>query len=197
VKDTIFTKTTKFAFKSFRIIFLLNSNLHFLWKSIASLGDQGLLKRYLLYDLIMGKLKSILLLIFCLTSCKEQLDKEIVFFENIDFKSGVFKIYLFASDGPQIGDFHNFVIEDVETLELLKERWIFKNKISPIACGYGYNLKLVDDKKVVKSTNINVECEYMTGWIKFPKEYLSDFKHSFIKIDEIEIVRFSEKYIKQ
>lgn len=142
----------------------------------------------------MKKILFILFLTFSILSCKEKLEKELIFFENIDFDSGDYKIYVFASEGTWIDDYMDFVIEDIETLNEIKERWVFKEKLPPTACGYGYNLKLVDKEKIIKSFSINIDCEYMTGWIVFPKEYLSDYKHSFIKLNENQIQEFNDKY---
>ena len=142
----------------------------------------------------MRKLIPILLFIIIFSSCQEKLDKGIVFFENIDFSSGKYKIYVFAQKGKWIDDYENFVIDDIETLNEIQKKWIFKNKVPPTGCGYGYKLKLVDQEKIIKSIRINIDCEFMTGWIKFPKEYLTEFKNSFKRLDSIQINEFNEKY---
>lgn len=136
----------------------------------------------------------IISLIYCLFGCTESLDKEIVFFDKIDFNSGNYKIYVFASEGAWIKDYKDFVIEDIETLNKIKDKWVFKNKVPPTSCGYGYNLKLVDTTNILKSVNINFDCEYMSGWIQFPKEYLSEFTESFKPLTKKDINDFSKKY---
>nr|WKN37410.1 hypothetical protein K4G66_01640 [Tunicatimonas sp. TK19036] len=145
----------------------------------------------------MKKLIILLLLVIDLVGCHEKLDEELVYFEDVDFSSGDYKIYVFATEGEWIEDYKNFIIDDIEILNEIKKRWVFEHKIPPSACGYGYNLKLVDNEKIVKSTSINVDCEYMSGWIEFPKEYLSDYKSAFERLEGDGIKRFSEKYLKE
>jgi hypothetical protein len=115
-------------------------------------------------------------------SCDEKLEKEIVFFEGIDFDSGEYKLLVNGSEGKQFEDYYDFYIDDIQTLNEMKKQWVFTRKSEITACGYGYNVKLVNQNGVVKSTSINIECEYMSGWIRFPKRYLTDHKKSFKKM---------------
>jgi len=79
----------------------------------------------------------------------------------------------------------------------MQKEWVFKYKSDILACGYGYIVMLVNSDKVLKEVAVNIECEYMTGWIRFPKRYLSNYKAHFKRMTEIEKKEFEEIYKKK
>lgn len=138
-----------------------------------------------------------LIVVLSMTSCYKSLDEKIVFFEGIDFDSGNYKLLVYGTEGDWIEDYQDFYIDDIQTLNEIKKQWVFTKKSDAMPCGYGYNLELVNQSKILKSTSINIDCEYMSGWIRFPKKYLTDHKKSFKKMTETEIAEFSQTYFKQ
>ena len=110
-----------------------------------------------------------------LTSC---LDEKVVFFEGIDFESGDYKILVYGMEGEWIEDYRDFYIDDIKTLKKMKRQWVFRWKSDVMPCGYGYSLLLVNQSEIIKRTSINIDCGYMSGWIRFPKRYLSAHKNS-------------------
>jgi len=76
----------------------------------------------------------------------------------------------------------------------MKKQWMFNEKADIMPCGYGYELYLVNESKMIKNVAINIDCEYMSGWIKFPKEFLTDHKKSFKKMTDEDKVEFQKKY---
>lgn len=127
----------------------------------------------------------ILIVIFSLTilsHCKEKLTKPISFFEDYDLNSGKYKLEVYQIEGEIIDDFKKFYIDDSETLKKMQKQWIFKYKSEVMPCGFGYELHLVKDHTIIKKTLINIDCQYMQGWIHFPKEYLTDHKIHFKRI---------------
>ena len=135
------------------------------------------------------KLFSKILLIFTLilfAGCYEKLSNKITFFEGYDFSTGDYKLLVFGLEGLWIDDYIDFYIDDIETLQKMQKQWVFKYKTDVMACGYGYNVMLVDSNEVVEETWVNIEsdCEYMSGWIRFPKSYLSDHKTHFKRMTE-------------
>ena len=137
--------------------------------------------------------------IILLCSCRGKLSEEIVFFENYDLSTGEYKLLVFGEEGLWIDDYQDFYIDDIETLKKMQKQWIFKYKSDISACGYGYSIMLVDSDKVLKEAAVNIErdCEYMSGWIYFPKKYLSDHKTYFKRMSENEKNSFLEKYKKK
>lgn len=125
----------------------------------------------------------LLLLGFLVLNCHERLPKPISYFEDYNFSSGKYKLEFYEIEGQIIYDYKKFYIDDVETLKTMKKQWIFKYKSDIMPCGYGYQLNLVEDDKIVKKAYINIECEYMEGWIHFPKQYLTDHKNHFKRIN--------------
>lgn len=127
----------------------------------------------------------ILIVIFSLLllyNCKEKLSKPISFFENYDLNSGKYRLEVNQVEGEIIDDFKRFYIDDPETLSKMQKQWIFKYKSSVQPCGYGYSIVLKENNKILKQTFVNLDCEYMSGWIYFPKEYLTDHKDHFVKM---------------
>ncbi|MCX8523644.1 hypothetical protein OF897_06880 [Chryseobacterium formosus] len=116
------------------------------------------------------------------SSCKEKLAEPILFFENYDLKSGKYRLEGHQIEGEIIDDFTNFYIDDPETLITMQKQWIFKYKSGIQPCGYGYSIVLKENNKIIKQTLVNIDCEYMSGWIYFPKEYLTDYKNHFVKM---------------
>ncbi|WP_131725552.1 MULTISPECIES: hypothetical protein [unclassified Chryseobacterium] len=114
-----------------------------------------------------------------LSSCREKLTEPISFFENYDLSSGRYRLDFYNIDGVAIDNFKNFYIDDPTTLLKIQLQWIFKYKSDIQPCGYGYSIELKENNKVIKQTLINLDCEYMSGWIHFPKEFLTDHKNHF------------------
>ena len=143
------------------------------------------------------KAKFLIIFLFIISSisCSEKLPNEISFFENYEVENGKYKLYVIGTEGEWIEDYRDFYIDDIETLKKMKTQWVFKEKSEVMPCGYGYILYLVNDKEVLKSEAINIDCEYMTGWIKFPREYISDYKNQFIRLNESEKLNFQNKYL--
>ena len=141
------------------------------------------------------KPKSTILLLTLLTlfGCKERLSEEYRFFGNYDLKNGDYKLIVIGTEGAWIEDYCDFYIDDVETLERMQDQWVFKYKTTPMSCGYGYNIRLVNEDKTVEEKSVNVDCEYMTGWIFFPKNYLTDHIQSFKRMNDSLINEHSER----
>lgn len=138
----------------------------------------------------------LLLLILSTTSCYESLDRKVVYFAEIDFESGNYKLLVYGMEGEWIEDYRDFYIDDIQTLNRMKRQWVFTKKSDEMPCGYGYSLKLVNQSEILKSTSINIDCEYMSGWIRFPRKYLEDHKKSFKRMTEVEKTEFSKRYYK-
>lgn len=117
------------------------------------------------------------------TNCREKLEEPVSFFENYDVSSGRYKLEIHQVEGELIDDFRNFYIDDPLTLNKMKRQWVFKYKSDIKSCGYGYLIALKEDNKSIKQTLVNLDCEYMSGWIYFPKKYLLDHKNHFKRID--------------
>lgn len=130
-----------------------------------------------------------------LISCSEKLENEITYFEKTDFNSGDYKIYLFDVFRNKKTDFPIKLLDDTTALNTIKSQWIFKNHIHPTSCGYNYQIMLVKDYKVIKQTKINTNCEYMTGWIEFPKEFLSDNLDKFRSLNSMDSTEFKQVQI--
>lgn len=119
-----------------------------------------------------------------LFGCKERLSEEYKFFGNHDLSSGDYKLIVFGTEGARIEDYRDFYIDDIETLERMQKQWVFKYKTTPMSCGYGYNIRLVSKDKILEEKSVNVDCEYMTGWIFFPRNYLTDHIESFKRMND-------------
>lgn len=127
--------------------------------------------------------KYLLFSFLLLVSCQESLEKEIVLFSNYDFNSGEYKLVFYGDEGGIIENYYKFYIDDVKTLNEIKKQWIFTKKSDIYSCGYSYSMDLLKKDSVIFSKSINVECEYMSGWIYFPKAFLLNHKKSFKKIN--------------
>jgi hypothetical protein len=136
----------------------------------------------------------LLILSLFISGCKEKLEIEYSFFNNIEVEKGKHKLLVFPLEGEIIDDFTHFYIEDVSTLKKMQQEWVFKHKSDIMPCGYGYLLMLVDEDSIINKKSINIDCEYMSGWIYFPKKYLTDYKKSFIKMNESQKAKFAAKY---
>lgn len=132
------------------------------------------------------KLKSTLLLLILLTlfGCKEKLPEEYRFFGNHNISSGDYKLKVIGTQGTWIENYRDFYIDDLETLERMQEQWVFNYKTTPMSCGYGYNIGLYHNDTLVESKSVNIECEYMSGWIYFPSNYLTDHIQSFKRMSD-------------
>ncbi|MEP1069416.1 MAG: hypothetical protein ABJG99_11760 [Crocinitomicaceae bacterium] len=129
-----------------------------------------------------------------LTSCSKKLDQEVIYFDDINFNSGNYKLYFIGTEGTYIDNYKDFKIENIYALNKIKKTWIFTERSEVMSCGYGYILYLVDGQQVLKTTGINIECEYFSDWIKFPKKHLTDFKEYYVQIDDSELSEFHNKY---
>ncbi|SFN60918.1 hypothetical protein SAMN05421741_10817 [Paenimyroides ummariense] len=140
----------------------------------------------------------ILIILFSLVlfiGCSEKLPNEVYFFENYEVENGKYKLFVIGTEGEWIDDYKDFYIDDIETLKKMKTQWIFSEKSEVMPCGYGYIIYLVNKKEVLKSEAINIECEYMSGWIKFPKKYITEYKDKFVRMSESEKLNFENKYL--
>lgn len=127
--------------------------------------------------------KYLLFSFLLLISCQESLEKEIVLFSNYDFNSGEYKLVFYGNEGGIIENYYKFYIDDVKTLNEIKKQWIFTKKSDIYSCGHSYSMDLLKKDSVIFSKSINVECEYMSDWIYFPKAFLLNHKKSFKKIN--------------
>ena len=121
----------------------------------------------------------IIILSTLLLACREKLAEPISFFENYDLQSGRFRLEASKTDGVAIDNHENFYIDDPKTLTKMQQQWIFRYKSDIQPCGYGYAFYLKENNKTIKQTSVNLDCEYMSGWIYFPKEFLTDHKNHF------------------
>ena len=135
-------------------------------------------------------------IILLFAGCK-RLPSEVKFFENYDLSTGEYKLLVFGIEGEWIDDYRDFYIDDIEVLKEMQKQWVFKYKSDILACGYGYIVMLVNNDELLKEVAVNVECEYMTGWIRFPKSYLSNYKTHFKRMAEVEKKEFEKKYKKK
>jgi hypothetical protein len=136
----------------------------------------------------------LLMLSIFISGCKEKLENEYSFFKDIDLEKGKHKLLVYPLEGEIIDDFTHFYIEDISTLKEMQQKWIFKHKSDIMPCGYGYSLLLVDENSILNKKSVNIDCEYMSDWIHFPKHYLTDYKKSFIKMNESKKAEFAAKY---
>ena len=141
-----------------------------------------------------AKILYFLMLSLFISGCKEKLEIEYSFFNNIELEKGKHKLLVFPLEGEIIDDFTHFYIEDISTLKKMQQEWVFKHKSDIMPCGYGYLLMLVDEDSIINKESINIDCEYMSGWIYFPKKYLTDYQKSFIKMNESQKAEFAAKY---
>jgi len=142
------------------------------------------------------KLAFIFIIFFALIGCKEKLSEEYDFFGGKDLSNGKYKLLVYGTEGEWIDDFQDFYIDDITTLQNMQKQWTFKYKTDPWACGYGYFLKFVDDKSVLNRKAVNIDCEYLAGWIYFPRNYLEDHKSSFKRMsdqDKKEFKKYNSK----
>jgi hypothetical protein len=124
----------------------------------------------------------VLIAVFFLTilsGCREKLSVPISFFEDYDLTSGKYKMECYSIAGKNLDGFKKFYIDDPEALNKMKKQWIFKYKSEIMPCGFEYEVRLIENNKIIKKTLVNIDCEYMSGWIYFPKEYLTDQKKYF------------------
>lgn len=135
-------------------------------------------------------------LLFILSGCKDKLKEEYHFFKSENLNSGNYKLLVYGLEGEIIDDYIDFYIDDISTLKQMQKQWIFKYKSEVMPCGYGYRVVLVNEKEIINEKYINIDCQYMSGWIYFPKKYLSDYKSSFKKMTKTEKEIFSQKYFK-
>jgi len=141
----------------------------------------------------------LILIIFIFFSCHGRLSEEFKFFENYDLSTGEYKLLVFGTEGTWIDDYQDFYIDDIEVLKKMQKQWVFKRKSAVMPCGYGYIIMLVDENKVLneRAVNIDWDCSYMSGWLHFPKRYLSGYKTHFKRMTEIEKKEFVDKYKKE
>ncbi len=110
-------------------------------------------------------------------SCKEKLEKEFRFFDIENLDSGNVKLLIYRLEGSKFQN--DFYIDDINVLKTMQNQWIFTKKSKIWSCGFDHRLVLMDGNKIVQEKLINLDCEYMSGWIYFPKEYLLDNKSNF------------------
>lgn len=140
------------------------------------------------------KFTLILLVLVVVSGCKERLDEEYRFFGDYDVENGSYKLLVFGSEGTWIDDYPNFYIDDPATLLKMKEQWIFKYRTDIMPCGFGYLVMFVDEDKILAETAINLDCEYIEGWIYFPENYLRDHISSFKRLSERDRAVLWDKY---
>lgn len=128
--------------------------------------------------------KILLFSILLIFSCQQNLERKIILFDKVDFNSGEYKLVFYGEEGGIIENYYKFYIDDIKTLNDIKKQWVFTKKSEIYSCGYSYTMELIKKDSVVFSKPINVECEYMSDWIYFPKEFLLDHIKSFKKINE-------------
>jgi hypothetical protein len=93
-------------------------------------------------------------------------------------------LVFYVKEGGIIENYHEFYIDDIKTLNDIKKQWVFTKKSDIYSCGYNYSMEVIKKDSTVFCKSINVDCEYMSGWIYFPKEFLLMHKKSFKKINE-------------
>jgi len=134
------------------------------------------------------------IVLLLIVSCREKLDKKIVLFQNVELDNEEYKLYFFALESIGIKGFDNFYIEDKTTLAKIKNEWVFDEKSEVWACGYSYVMVLMMGDKMVFRKSINTDCEYLEGWIYFPKSYLTKHKKEFKKLTQKEVAAFQKKH---
>lgn len=128
--------------------------------------------------------KFLLFSILFVLSCQENLQRKIVLFDKVDFNSGEYKLVFYGEEGEIIENYYKFYIDDIKTLNDIKKQWVFTKKSDIYSCGYNYSMEVIKKDSTVFCKSINVDCEYRSGWIYFPKEFLLMHKKSFKKINE-------------
>lgn len=144
-----------------------------------------------------------LLIIFLFISCKTSKDVNIPFFDKYDFNSGNYKLYGILSEGnstsftEKVGD---FVIEDIATLNKIKNDWQIHPTDKRIACGYSYIMVLMKADSCVYHFDINLDCEYLTcekGWFEFPAKLINKYENSVIKVQREAASAFQDTLLKR
>lgn len=137
----------------------------------------------------------LVLLFFSSIGCKKELPNELLFFENHPVENGKYRLYFLGTEGEWIEGYKDFYIDNIPTLVQMKKQWVFRHASDIMPCGYGYTVYLVNENKILKTKAINIEYEYMSGWIEFPKKYLTQYKNQFIRMNATEKSNFEKKYL--
>ena len=135
-----------------------------------------------------------LLLLGFLLCGKVKLKNEYDFFYNNDLSTGKYKFLAFWDYNILIEGYKDFYIDDIETLLKMQKQWVFKYQSEILACGWGYRIFLVDDNNVLNQIALNIDCEYLDGWIYFPKNFLTDHVASFKRMSPEQRGEFEKKY---
>ena len=85
--------------------------------------------------------------------------------------------YFLLSEGDW-GNFEkknqDFVLTDKIALQKLKDNWVLNKSDERIPCGFGYQLFITQNDKVIEVISINEPCGYAVttgGWYRFDSEY--------------------------
>ncbi len=132
----------------------------------------------------------IFFLLLTLTSCKNRLSEPISFFGNYELQDGNYKLVGIGLQGEHIEGYKNFYIDDIETLQKMREQWVFEYSTEPMACGFGYELRFLRDTLVLSQGLLNLECGYLNTkrqkWLHFPSKYLTDHVSKIKELSEIQ-----------
>ena len=131
----------------------------------------------------MSNLTLVTFCLFLLLSCRQKLEQKEEFFEGTDLTVGIYRLEGIGLEGGWVNDFRNFYIDNLPTLQKIKDQWVFEYTVPPSSCGYGYKLRLLRDKIIIKEAFVNIECEYISvngnPWRYFPSNFLTDHRASF------------------
>ncbi|MET3731785.1 hypothetical protein [Moheibacter stercoris] len=115
------------------------------------------------------------------------MDTEYQFFPKKELKEGrklmVFSIMEGANEKYFEG---NFYTDDLKVLNKMKNQWKLNKRSDIMPCGYTHKLVFADEYRTLNEIEINLECEYASGWIYFPKEYLLKYESKFKKLSSEE-----------
>lgn len=112
---------------------------------------------------------------FC-SSCKA---KSTSLFENYDFSKGGYSIVGHKSNkNSQDTELADFMLDKIETLNLIKRKWLLGENVPTNACGYNYYIHIVKAGEVLEKIGFNFEDKCTTvvtqqGSFMFDKKHLT------------------------
>jgi hypothetical protein len=112
-------------------------------------------------------------------------------FKEFDFNSGGYTLYGLTreSDPNDLArSLGHFYVDDVQTLNGIKARWVFDKEAPKYMCGYHYFLYLVKDGSTVATLYLNLNCKTISTGngpsLHFEEEHLSAFKEKCLPLYE-------------
>lgn len=121
--------------------------------------------------------------LFILSSCSNLSSNKI--FDDYEFEESEMAVLAIFWGGGEddngiTKNFGEFYIDDISVLNELKSNWIFDKQGFSHACGYHYNIEVVENKKSKETLLINFNCNDIStkdGHYYFDEEYFDILKN--------------------